>query len=95
MKLTESNIRSIIENTVRRMLKEEEEERKTYSVEQVRKGLRNPLINISDIAEKYWPNWSEGAARSLLSAFSLGRKELSNEDVQGIGKLLHQGGYDI
>ena len=89
MKLTEAQIRSILENTVRKILREDEESR-VFSAEQLRKDLRNELVNISEVAESYppWKDWAEGTARSLLSRFSLGEVDLNEEDIQGLGAHL-------
>jgi hypothetical protein len=92
--LTEMQAKHLISECIRVLITEKDEDR-TYSVVEVRNALRNPLVNITDIAERYWPDWTEGAARSLLSNFSLGKKNLTNKDVQEIGKLLHAQGYSF
>jgi hypothetical protein len=96
--ITEATIRNLIESTVRRMLKEDD--KKLFSVEQVRNALRNEMVNIAEIArdvfvDKIQTKSDEDTYRSLLSNFSLGNKELSDEYIQKIGIALQKKGYNF
>jgi len=93
MKLTESNIRSIIENTVRKILKEEDEEKREkmkFSRNEVRSILRADMTNMAALAAELLPDWEDSSRRSYLSAFSRGEKDMDDNLFEKLTRIIQE-----